>query len=63
MFSPRGGRRSHRFLNWQLGLFFVAAAIWLVGLLAGLRRLTLLSITLLLVAIVLGMIARRGEEG
>lgn len=62
MFTPRRGRTGHRFVTWQLGLFFVAAGVWVAGLIIGVRQLTLVSMALLLVAIVLGVIGRRSAE-
>ncbi len=58
----RHGRPSHRFVVWQVGLFFLAAGIWLGGVIAGIHEATFLSIALLLAAMVLGVIGRRGQQ-
>ena len=58
----RRGRGSHRFVNWQVGLFFLAAGIWLGGVVTGIHQATFLSIAVLLAAIVLGMTGRRGQQ-
>jgi hypothetical protein len=58
---PRGRRRpeSHPFVYVQVGLFFLAAGVWLVGMLSGFSALTIVAIVLLGVAMALGWLGRR----
>ena len=59
MLLRRDGRRGHRFLGWQVALFFLGAGIWGVGLLLGMRRLTWVSMAVLVLAMLLGVVGRR----
>jgi hypothetical protein len=54
-----------RFLEWRVGLFFVAASLWLLSLLTGPDWLALLALVPLAAALLLGFLAGRdgGEEG
>lgn len=60
---PRGGASGGtRYLDTRHGLFWLGALVWLTGLLLGLQFLTGIAIAILLVAMVLGLVARRAEE-
>lgn len=59
MFVRRDRRGPHRFVMWQVGLFFLAAGVWVAGLVSGRSGITGLAIGILLVALVLGMVGRR----
>jgi len=63
MFRPRRSARAHRYVYWQVGLFFLAASVWGIGVIRGIPQLTGVSIGLLLVALILGAIGRRGADG
>lgn len=63
MFLRRDRRGDHRFTLWQVGLFFLAAGIWIGGLIAEIPSITGVAILVLAVAMILGMIGRRGSEG
>ena len=56
-------RRSHkgfnRFTWWRVGLFFLAAGIWLGGVAAGNDVATGVAIAVLFAAVILGLIGRR----
>lgn len=56
---PRRDRHWHRFVDWQVGFYFLAAGIWLGGVIAGRPSLTGVAIGLLVAALLLGMIGRR----
>ena len=58
----RRDRRSRRFVNWQVGLFFLAAGVWLGGVVADRPGVTPLAIGLAVLAVLLGAIGRRGGE-
>ncbi|HEX6070798.1 MAG TPA: hypothetical protein VFZ18_13270 [Longimicrobiaceae bacterium] len=58
----RRDRRSRRFVNWQVGLFFLAAGIWLGGVVAGRPGVTPVAIAVAVVAVLLGAAGRRGGE-
>jgi hypothetical protein len=58
----RRDRRSRRFVNWQVGLFFLAAGIWLGGVVAGRPGVTPVAIGVAVVAVLLGAAGRRGGE-
>jgi hypothetical protein len=58
----RRDRRSGRFVNWQVGLFFLAAGVWLGGVVAGRPGVTPVAIGLAVVAVLLGAVGRRGGE-
>ena len=62
MFLRRDRRGRRRFVNWQVGLFFLAAGVWLGGVLAGRPGVTLVAIGLAVVAVLLGAAGRRGGE-
>lgn len=53
------GRASPRFLAWRIGLFCLAAGIWIAGLVSGRDEITAVATGLLLVSVVLGLVARR----
>jgi len=60
---PRGGRSGgSRYLDARHGLFWLGALVWLTGLLLQLRFLTGVAIAILLVAMILGLVARRAAE-
>ena len=64
MFLPsrsRGG--STRFLYTRVGLFFLSAGVWLAGVVIEDERFTGAAIFILLIALVLGLIGRRRDEG
>jgi len=54
-----GGPETQRITGWQVTLFFLAAGIWLVGVVAEDGRLTGAAIALLLAALVLRLIRDR----
>lgn len=56
-----GGPGGARFLQVRVALFWVAVIIWLTGLLLDLQALTGLAIVILVGAMVLGLLARRGD--
>ena len=58
-----GGRfGGARFLDARVGLFWLGALVWLVGIVLGIDLLTNAAIAILFVAMVLGLIARRIAE-
>jgi hypothetical protein len=59
MFLRRGRSGGHRYVFWQVGLFFLASGVWLGGLLTGREWATLVAIGLVVVAMILGLIGRR----
>jgi hypothetical protein len=59
MFLRRGGEEGRGFLEVRLALFWLAAALWLVGVALNWSFLTPVAIGVLLLALVLGLIARR----
>jgi membrane protein implicated in regulation of membrane protease activity len=60
---PRGGRSGgSRYLDARHGLFWLGALVWLTGLILQLQFLTGVAIAILLIAMVLGLIARRVAE-
>ncbi len=62
MFFPRrSGESTPRYLNARVGLFFLAAGVWLAGAVAGNRMVTGIAIGVAVFAIVLGLVARRME--
>lgn len=58
--SRRGGRS--RFLYWQVGLFFLGAGVWLGGVLTGRTAVTGVAIAILVAAMILGAMGRRGQQ-
>jgi hypothetical protein len=60
---PRGDRSGggDRFLDVRVGLFWLGALVWLTGVVLDLPLLTGGAIVILLVALALGLIARRVE--
>lgn len=56
---PRRDRRGHRFVEWQVGLFFLSAGIWLGAVLIGRPAITGAAVVLLFAALLLGVIGRR----
>lgn len=56
---PRRDRHGHRFVEWQVGLFFLAAGIWLGAVLIGRPALTGAAMVVLVAALVLGIVGRR----
>lgn len=62
MFLRRDRRSVHRLVFWQVGLFFLAAGVWLGGVVAENRVATGAAIVIALAAIVLGMVGRRGAR-
>ncbi len=61
MFRIRRDRpASTRFLTLRVGLIFLAAGVWFGGALTGQRWLTGAAIVILLPALLLGVLARRG---
>ena len=62
MFLRRDRGRRHRFVNWQVGLFFLAAGVWLGGVVVGRPEVTPVAIALAVVAVLLGAAGRRGGE-
>jgi hypothetical protein len=59
MFLRRGRSGGHRYVFWQVGLFFLASGVWLGGLLTGSEWATLVAIGLVVAAMILGLIGRR----
>ena len=60
---PRGGQSGGtRYLDARHGLFWLGALVWLTGLILQLQFLTAVAIAILLIAMVLGLIARRAAE-
>ena len=51
-----------RFLDARVGLFWLGALVWLVGIILPIDLLTSIANAILLVAMVLGLIARRLAE-
>lgn len=62
MFLRRDRRGDHRFTLWQVGLFFLAAGIWIGGLIAEIPSVTAVAILILAVAMILGIVGRRGRD-
>lgn len=62
MFIRRDRKGAGRFLLWRVALFFLAAGVWLGGVLAENETATGLAILILLAAVVLGFVGRRREE-
>ena len=62
MFRPRRGGGSHRFVFWQVGLFFLAAGVWLGGVVTGRPGAAAIAIPMLVVAMILGALGRRRSE-
>ena len=56
---PRRDRYGHRFVNWQVGLYFLAAGIWLGAVITDRPSVTGVAVGILLVAVVLGIVGRR----
>jgi len=48
-------------LSWRLGLFFLAAGVWLAGVVIGDDRVTGAAIVILLVAVVIRLFGRRSD--
>lgn len=61
MFHRRRGGYN-RYTPWRVGLIFLAAGVWLAGVLTGRGLLTGAAIGLLLVGLLLGLLGRRGAE-
>ena len=59
---PGGRFGGTRFLDARVGLFWLGALVWLVGIVLRIDLLTSVAIAILLVALVLGLIARRMAE-
>lgn len=62
MFIRRDRRGFHRFTWWRVGLFFLAAGIWIGGVVAANEIATGVAIVVLFVAVVLGLVGRDREE-
>lgn len=58
MFIRRSGS-GRRFLAWRMGLFWAGVGIWLLGLAFSIGPMTYVAIGLLMVALLLGVWARR----
>ena len=55
----RRDRRSHRYVEWQVALFFLAAGIWVGAMIVGRPRITGAAVVVLFVALLLGVHGRR----
>lgn len=62
MFVRRGGRGSTRFLAARVGLLFLAAGVWIAGVVTGRFLVTGTAIAILLLALVLGLSARGKKD-
>jgi hypothetical protein len=60
MIDRRRRTTPDRLLHVKVGLFFLAAGVWLTGVVAGLRWLTGVAILLLAAALVLRLLSNRG---
>jgi hypothetical protein len=61
--KSREGPEARRVTGWQVTLFFLAAGIWLVGVVADDTRFTGAAIVLLVAALVLRIIRDRAAPG
>lgn len=59
VFRARRDRGSHRFVEWQVGLFFLAAGIWGGAIVVGRPEITGVAVAVLLVSLLLGVLGRR----
>ncbi|MBW3629055.1 MAG: hypothetical protein KY464_07125 [Gemmatimonadetes bacterium] len=50
-----------RFLRVRIALFWVAVIVWLTGLLLEIQAMTAVAISILIGAVALGLLARRGD--
>lgn len=57
-FARRSRTASSRYLSVRVGLFFLAAGVWLAGVAISDQRVTFAAIVLLLVAFLLGFVGR-----
>ena len=62
MLNRRGAGRGHRFLGWQVGLFFAGAALLVGGMLAEMRSVTGVALGILVLGLMLGLLGRRLER-
>ena len=62
MLSPRRGGGSHRFLPLRIAIFFLAAGIWLAGVLTGRDEVTGIALGILVLGWILTLVARRSAE-
>lgn len=63
MFLRRDRRPGGRFTLWQVGLFFLAAGVWLGAVIAGRPGITPVAIGIAVAAVLLGALGRRGGPG
>lgn len=62
MFIRRGGDEPDRFARIRIGLIFLAAGVWLGGLITGREAITGIAILILIVALALQVIGRRARR-
>ncbi len=62
MFARRDRPPATRFLAIRIGLLFLGAGIWVAGVLGENYGWTGVAIVVILAGVVLGIVARRGEE-
>jgi hypothetical protein len=62
MFVRRDRTGPHRYTAWQVGLFFLAAGVWLGGVVADNSFAIGASILIAAVAMLLGLLGRREQE-
>lgn len=59
IFVRRDGRSGNRLLGLRVGLFFLAAGLWLAGVSVGNDVVTAMAIGVVVVAIAIGLFVRR----
>jgi Na+/H+ antiporter NhaC len=63
MFVSRRRRGSSRFTVWKLALLFLGAGTWLAGVMMENFQVTAAAILIIVIALVLSLVERRGPEG
>lgn len=63
MFLRRDGRGTDRYAPVRIGLIFLAAGVWMAGVITGREWITGAAILILLVALALQVAGRRGSSG
>ena len=56
---PSGRTGGRRFLDARVALFWLGVLVWLTGIVLGIEQLTGVAIAILVIALLLGLVARR----
>ena len=62
LFASRNRSATSRFLTSRIAIFFLAAGVWLAGVIVEDKRLTGAAIVILFIAFVLGLVGQRQDD-